>query len=306
MPRVPVITLVLGSLLAVAACGALPQPFAGNPGTTALRLAQPPPARLLIGEPTDALLTHDAAIKLAVDVAHSLEAREVPAAAGSGGGGAGDWRLVIGADLQSGQVVPSFSVRDPKGVEKGTTAGAPVAADAWQAADAATLQQTADKAAPDIASLLERIEAQREESDPNSLLNRPVRVALKGVSGAPGDGDRSLAHEFSLELPKHGEPLQKSPAGADFLVEGRVKAVPEPEDTIRIELQWVVTNAAGQELGRVVQINEVPKDAVSGLWGDVAVVAAAEAAGGVQDVIARNVGLKREAAGLPSGRIAIP
>ncbi len=266
-----------------------------------VRLSQPPPARLLIGEPTAALLPRDDAIRLAVDLAHALEARDVPAAAGTGGGGAGDWRLIISADLHNGQVVPSFSVRDPRGVEKGTTKGVPVDGSAWQTAAAETLQQTADAAAPDISKLLERIEAMREESDPNSLLNRPVRVALKGVNGAPGDGDRSLAHELALEMPKHGEPLEPSPTGADFLVEGRVKAVAEPKDITRVEIQWVVTNAAGQELGRVVQINEVPADAVSGLWGDVAVAVAQEAAAGVQDVIARNVGLKREAAAPSAG-----
>jgi hypothetical protein len=290
------------AVLALSACGDLPQPFAGNPGRTARRLAQPPPARLLIDAPTDAMLPHDAAVQLAVDMAHALGTRDVPAAAGTGGGGPADWRLVITADLQADQVTPTFSVRDPKGAAKGSVPGKQVPAAEWAAATPATLQQTAEANAAPVSDLLERIEAQREESDPNSLLNRPVRVALKGVTGAPGDGDTSLAHEFRLQMPKHGEPVQDSLAGADFTIEGKVRAVPESGDTIRIELQWIVANAAGQELGRVVQINEVPAAAVSGFWGDVATAAAGEAAGGVQDLIARNVGLKRqEAATRPSG-----
>jgi len=103
-------------------------------------------------------------------------------------------------------------------------------------------------------------------------------------------------------MPKHGEPVQDHLEGADFVVEGKVRAVPEANGVVRIELQWIVSNAAGQELGRVVQLNEVPGAAIAAFWGDVATAAAQEAAGGVQDLIARNVGLKRQAAAAkPSG-----
>jgi hypothetical protein len=47
----------------------------------------------------------------------------------------------------------------------------------------------------------------------------------------------------------------------------------------------------GEDLGRVLQLNEVPAGSLNGLWGDVALVVAEEAAGGVRDVIANAGGL---------------
>ena len=48
-------------LLLLAACGALPQPFFGNPGATGSRLAEPPPSRLAIPTPSQSLLSDEAA-----------------------------------------------------------------------------------------------------------------------------------------------------------------------------------------------------------------------------------------------------
>ena len=64
---------------------------------------------------------------------------------------------------------------------------------------------------------------------------------------------------------------------------------PAPGNAQRIEVDWLVLDANGKEAGRVVQLNEVPKGMLSLAWGDVAYVVAAEAAGGVKDVIANRV-----------------
>ena len=52
--------LILFLPLLFAACGDLPEPFLGNPGATARKLAQPPTARLAVPPPADALLPDDA------------------------------------------------------------------------------------------------------------------------------------------------------------------------------------------------------------------------------------------------------
>ena len=294
--------LLASMLLAasLAACGDLPRPFAGNPGATALRLAQPPPSRLLVLPAPDALLPDSGVQGFPVALAAALQDRGV--AAFPAYPHKGDWRLLVTADLQpGGQVMPRFSVQNPAGKPQGAVQGPPVAADQWSAASPDTLTSEAVAAAPAIADLLDRIEARREESDPNSLLNRPAQVAIKGVTGAPGDGDTSLANQVRSDLEKGGVVLQRAPAGADFVVEGQVRAVPEGKGVTRIELQWIVTDAQSREAGRVVQINEVPDAAVSGLWGDVAIAAGQEAAGGIRDVIDKqlrapsNVGRKKPA-----------
>ena len=57
-----------------------------------------------------------------------------------------------------------------------------------------------------------------------------------------------------------------------------------------MEIQWIVKTAAGDERGRVVQLNEIPAGTLDHYWGDVAVVVATEASNGVNDVIRRQSG----------------
>jgi hypothetical protein len=53
----------------------------------------------------------------------------------------------------------------------------------------------------------------------------------------------------------------------------------------RVEILWIISRRDGQELGRVLQMNEIPSGLLDRHWGDIAFAAAAEAAGGVQRVI---------------------
>ncbi len=279
---------LLGLTLLLAGCGDLPRPFEGHPGRTAARLAQPPPARLAVPAPTAALLSGQASAQFATALVDALVAQEVPAVAHASG--PGDWRLVIGAELQGGVVLPAFTVQDAKGAPQGSVQGAPVPAAAWAAGDAATLAASAAQAGPRIADLLTSIDAKRKASDPNSLFNRPAHVAVIDVTGAPGDGDSALTRQMRLEIPRLGEQVQDAPEGADFVVAGQVHTAPAAEGNTRVEIQWVVTDASKRELGRIVQLNDVPPDSVSGYWGDIAVVVAQEAASGVKSVILKQTG----------------
>ena len=58
----------------------------------------------------------------------------------------------------------------------------------------------------------------------------------------------------------------------------------------RVEIQWTVKAANGDERGKVVQLNEIPAGSLDHYWADVAVVVASEASGGVNDVILRQSG----------------
>jgi len=278
----PVLALLL------AGCGDLPRPFMGYPGATAKRLSQPPPARLAVPTPTDALLPDDAAHRLAAAIAGALVDEEVPAVAEAIKDG--DWRLVIAAETQGNDVVPTYTVQDPKGEAKGTSQGAPVPTAAWASGDAKMLQATADAAAPKIASLLTTIEAVRRQNDPNSLYNRPAKIRVVDVTGAPGDGNNALAKQMRGELPKLGQMVQDDPIGADFTVAGQVLVVPIAGGQQRVEVQWIVSDASGTERGRIIQLNEIPAGTLDHYWGDVAAVVAKEAAGGVKDVVLQQAG----------------
>src|ERR1700722_9323380 len=72
--------LYLAPLLSMlTACGDLPEPFIGNPGATARRLAQPLTPLLAIPPGTDTLLPDAANQDLAKQIAAALQATEVPA-----------------------------------------------------------------------------------------------------------------------------------------------------------------------------------------------------------------------------------
>ncbi|MBC7801319.1 MAG: hypothetical protein H7Z10_11910, partial [Gemmatimonadaceae bacterium] len=148
----------------------------------------------------------------------------------------------------------------------------------------AVLKAAAAQAAPGIASLLNRIEAARRQSDPSSLQNRPAKVYFSGVTGAPGDGNRSLPQQMRTKLSGLGLVVQDTATGADFTLAGQVQTAPGAGGVMRVELQWIVADVRG-ERGRVVQLNEVPAGTLDRFWGDVAVVVANEAAGGVRDVV---------------------
>jgi len=272
-------------LLALVGCGDLPEPFLGNPGATGRILAQPPTPRLVVPPPGNALLPDAGSQTLAADLAEALQAQEVPAVAGNAG--RADWRLVATATQRGATVVPVFAVLDPQGKDRGQTEGAAVPIAAWAAATQATLHQSAADAAPKIATLLTSIETTREMADPNSLFNRRAKVMVADVTGAPGDGDTSLTDQMRTRLALLGPQVQTTASGADFTVQGQVRAVPIADHKQRIEIQWIIKNAKGNDLGRVVQLNEIPAGTLDHYWGDVAVVVATEASGGVNDVIKR-------------------
>jgi hypothetical protein len=285
---------VLPVLLLLAGCGDLPQPLLGNPGATARRLAQPPPARLAIPVPDQALLTDGAAKAWADAMAASLQSQEIPAVAG--GSGKKEWRLLLSAELKGSSVVPAYSVVNPAGVPQGTSQGAPVPAGVWSDGAPETFKAAAENQAASLVTLLNHIEAVRQQSDPNSLVNRPPKLYFAGVTGAPGDGNRALTQQMLLKLPSLGDVVQDTAKDADFTVVGQVKTGDGPKGAMSVELQWIVTTPKGQEAGRVVQLNEVPAHTLDAYWGDVAAVAAAEAAGGVHEVVVQQTGRGKKAA----------
>jgi hypothetical protein len=278
----------LAACLGLSACGDLPEPFLGNPGATARRLAQPTSPLLAVAPTGDTLLPDEANRDLASQVAAALQATEVPALARTPQ--KSDWRLVTHA-VQDGQAIkPSFSVLDPQGKEQGVAEGEPVPIDAWAAASPALMKQVASEAAPRIGAVLTSIRVARDKADPNSLYNRPAKVLVADVTGAPGDGNVALTRQMRARLAVLGPVVLTTPTGADFVVEGHVAVVPQPKHQERVEIQWSVKTAGGDERGRVVQLNEIPAGTLDHYWGDVAVVVATEASSGVNDVILRQSG----------------
>jgi hypothetical protein len=242
--------------------------------------------------PTDALLPDAAAKQFASALAAALQKAEVPAVSDSPR--SDDWRLAVHAAIHGDTVVPVYAVIDPRGADQGRTQGPPVPTADWSAAAPATLTQAATAAGPGIATLLTHIEAALMQADPNSLYYRAPHVMVAAVTGAPGDGNYSLTAQMRDKLSHLGPLVQDTPDGADFILRGQVKVVPIEGNKERVEIQWLLFDAAGHDLGRIIQLNEIPAGSLSSFWGDVAVVVAQEAAGGVEEVIKRNTGHEKK------------
>jgi hypothetical protein len=275
-------------LLLLAGCGDLPQPFIGNPGEVGRQLAQPPTPRLAVPPPTTALLSDEASRHFAAAIAEGLQGQEVPAVADQVR--RNDWQLVTTAEQRGADVVPVFRVVSPKGEDKGSTEGNPVPTEAWAVASPNMLNQEASEAAPKIVALLNGIQAATIRADPNSLYNRVAKVQVPPVTGAPGDGNASLTKQMREHLAALGPVVQDSAEGADFVVQGNVRMVPIGGGQQRVEIVWSVRLPSGDERGKVVQLNDVPTGSLDHYWADVAMVVASEAAGGINDVIARQSG----------------
>ena len=281
--------------LLLASCGDLPRPFAGNPGRHAIQLSSPPPPRLVIPPPQQGLLPAPDAALWAHDVADALVAEEIPAFAIQGG--AGEWTLRLSATLQGEQVVPTYTLLDPKGGNRGDVAGQPVPAAQWAQAAPASFQQAAGEVAPQVLAMLRAVDATIKQSDPNSLYNRPARIFFSGVTGAPGDGDAALSRNMRRKLPETGDQLVDRANAADFLLRGTVKVTDEPGGQQQVEIHWLVADPSGKVAGDVAQGHDIPKGTLDSYWGDVAGVVADEAAGGVHEVITNFSGRKKAKTG---------
>ncbi|MGC8477063.1 MAG: hypothetical protein ACP5NP_11980 [Acetobacteraceae bacterium] len=284
--RVVLLAALLGAPLgALTGCGTLPQPFLGNPGAAGRVLGQPPAPRLAIPSPRAALLPAAAGARFAADLARGLRAQTVPAFALRPA--ATDWRLRVTAAALHGQVVPRFTLLAPSGQPSGGIAAAPVPAAAWTAGDPALLESTAASVAPALARLLARVEVAILRANPHSLLNRPARVRVAPVTGAPGNGDRVLAAAMRHALAALHEDVLGRTGKADFLIQGAVRLSPLPDGRQMVQLRWIVTNAAGREGGRVFQLNRIQAGALDHDWSKVAPGIARQGATGIAEVIRR-------------------
>ena len=252
--------------------------------------------------PGNALLSDAASQTLAADLAQALQAQEVPAVAGEPGVPIGAWSPPRRSKATRWCRPSPWWTRQGKG--RGKAEGAAVPAAAWAAATPATLQQSAAAAAPKIASLLTGIETTREMADPNSLFNRRAKVMVAEVTGAPGDGDDSLTRQMRTHLALLGpdgaddaRPAPISPCKARSRGADRRQPAAHRNPVEHQERR-------GQDLGRVIQLNEIPAGTLDHYWGDVAVVVATEASGGVNDVIKRQLARADTAASNPAAQNA--
>ncbi|MGE3784823.1 MAG: hypothetical protein AB7H71_19025 [Alphaproteobacteria bacterium] len=122
-----------------------------------------------------------------------------------------------------------------------------------------------------------------------------LRVAVRRVTGAPGDGATSLARAMTGVLRRQDLTLVEPGDKADFTVDGEVSLKPAGPEAQHVKIVWRVHDASGAELGTVGQENDIPRGQLSGKWGDVAFIVATAAGDGLLEVFARTAPAARPA-----------
>ena len=279
---------LVSTMTLLAGCVEMPRPF-GDPGPEGRRLAlTTPPPRLAVPTPPDSLLDNTASALWAREVATQLVDQSLPAVAQPAK--PGDWWLKLSATMQGSDVTPHYVVMMPTGEARGHWDAAPIPASVWAQGEKPVLSSLAAASAPQISSVLTGIQAAMMQADPHSLKRRPAKVYFKGVRGAPGDGNVSLARAFIASFPDQHDQLQSTPKDADYSVEAIVTLNDGPagmtgHPSQHIEISWRTVAADGKEAGAATQLHDIDAHSLDGPWGDVAMAAASEAAGGVHQII---------------------
>jgi hypothetical protein len=114
-----------------------------------------------------------------------------------------------------------------------------------------------------------------------------VRVAVRKIEGAPGDGDTSLATSLTAVL-KHEdvEVVDAANGKPDLAVDCEVKLDPAKNaQQQHVKIIWHVARAGGGEIGQVAQENDIPKGQLDHAWGDIAFTVAMAADSGIMTLV---------------------
>ena len=125
--------------------------------------------------------------------------------------------------------------------------------------------------------------AQVSSATATGSIGREEQVAalVPAVTGAPGDGSRSLAAAIQRELSGKGVAVAERPTPGAYRVEGTVAVGRAEGGKQSIQIEWLVRDPQGKKLGTVSQKNEIAEGSLDGPWGKVADQAAGAAVQGI-------------------------
>jgi hypothetical protein len=267
------------SLLLAAACQPLPHPFADD--------VPPPQPRDSTGVVVAPVADVGApvALPLAEAMAASLRDAEIPAST-AGNGNKGSFHLIAAGrekPLENGRssVAIAWELRRADGHPVGHgIAEAEVASAPWREGEAETLHQVAAKAAPAIAGLM-------QDEPPKAAEAAPLRLAVRPVTGAPGDGGHALTRAMDFALRQVHIAIAETQADESLVLTGKVEMSPPAEGRQQVTVSWALLRPDGSEIGKVNQQNAVPAHSLDRNWGETAIAVASAAAPGVVQLVAR-------------------
>jgi hypothetical protein len=296
--------------LVLAACQPLPQPFAAD---------RPPAALIAVPDNFNVTVGHiDGAPRATADklpkaiaqelVKHNITASDETASKGSY---RLDGRIEERLD-QPGQsaVTVYWRLRDPSGNivnERSDRLAAPT--HDWDGGDDARVTQLAAASAAGFAALM------TDPTPKEAAGGGRIRVAVRKIAGAPGDGDNSLATSLTAILKHQDIELVNAANGKpEIAIDCDVKLDPVQGNKQHVKIVWHVDRASGGEIGQVAQENDIPHGRLDGAWGDVAYSVAMDAADGIMQLVGRGAPAQKRApevtaaapAPAPTANVATP
>ncbi|MBL8630009.1 MAG: hypothetical protein JNM81_10300 [Rhodospirillaceae bacterium] len=278
MTRLLVALLICAGL---AGCGDTPQPFKGTKKVTSdIATLDVPSAVGIAVVPVDGL-PNPLNSQLTSAVARALEPLDIPAEALPVNQGLGftlEGRIVD-KTTQGGTVTADivWILKDRKGRETGLYMQAiAVSEQQWQLGSLAAAAQTGKDTAAAIAGIIDGdtqraaggIGAKTTAAAKPAEAQRPIRVSVKPMEGAPGDGRESLQLATLETLLANG--VQRDDVSPDVVLMGHVDTKPSVNGQDFMTIAWRAITQDGQELGEVKLTNNIPKGALDGRWGPVA------------------------------------
>lgn len=130
-------------------------------------------------------------------------------------------------------------------------------------------------------------------------------ILVRGVTGAPGDGNAVLLDDIKAALLAADISVTEDARQAALLLDGLVAVGPSEGGRQRVRIVWTVSRRDGGEVGRAIQENTVPEGLLDGPWGNVAAEVTAAAVEGVERVLGR-VDYRGPSSGPPPGAMPTP
>jgi len=114
---------------------------------------------------------------------------------------------------------------------------------------------------------------------------RIATVAVTGVSGAPGKGNRQLAAAMRGVLRRAGWPVRTRPRDDSMRISGKVSLGAKGPSGQRVAIAWTVKSPTGKVLGVIRQQNTVPPGSLDKGFGPAAQPVAEAAAEGIFQLV---------------------
>ena len=214
--------------------------------------------------------------------------------------------LVASSEKQGSKISYIWDLTDAQGTRMARVSGDEVIAtragsDPWSGVDSAAIRSIAGKTTSQLAASLPRgagspsavataSTSSNSSSTPATTASAPspravspkyAGVIVQPVSGAPGDGQRSLTTALKKRLYAGGVKLANGTAVNVYMVKGNVSLTDASGGKQSIRIDWQVLDPNGKKLGTVSQQNMIPRGSLNGPWGAIADAAAGAAADGI-------------------------